>query len=112
MKARFLRGDVTALPADVGTGYRLILDFGAFHGLSDPQRKAMGEQVNAAAAPEATLLMVAFEPGWRGPLPRGANRADIQAAFPGWTITDEHPLPTQRVGAIHLYRLRRLDATS
>ncbi len=33
--------------------------------------------------------MVTSAPGRRGPLPRGANREDIQAAFPGWRVIVE-----------------------
>jgi len=39
--------------------------------------------VSAVAAPEATLLMLAFPPGRRGPLPRGVTPAEIEAAYPG-----------------------------
>ncbi|MBY8857138.1 class I SAM-dependent methyltransferase [Nocardia sp. CA2R105] len=106
---RFLEGDITALPAQVGTGYRLILDFGAFHGLTDPERHALGRQVDTAAAADATLLMIAVEPGRRGPLPRGAAPTDITTAFPGWTIVDDVLLPKHPIGTLHLYRLRRAD---
>ncbi|MFE3256580.1 class I SAM-dependent methyltransferase [Nocardia sp. NPDC059091] len=105
--ARFLEGDITALPAEVGMGYRLILDFGVFHGLTDPERHAMGRQVDTVAAADATLLMVAFELGRHGPLPRGAAPADITAAFPGWTIIDDVPLLKVAARMVHLYRLRR-----
>jgi hypothetical protein len=45
----------------------------------------------AVAAPDATLLMMACSP-WRRPLlPRGASRRDIEAAYPQWTVPDEHP---------------------
>ena len=87
-----IRGDVTRLHAtDVGTGFRLLLDFGLFHDeLSDAQRAAMGRQVTAVAA-RAILLMMAWAPARRTLLPRGAGRADIQAAYPAWTILDEQP---------------------
>jgi hypothetical protein len=57
--------------------------------LTDEQRKAMGREVSALAAPEATLLMMAWAPGRRGPLPRGASRGDIEAAYPEWEVVDE-----------------------
>ncbi|MFF3573414.1 class I SAM-dependent methyltransferase [Nocardia jiangxiensis] len=107
--ARFLKGDITALPAEVGTGYRLILDFGAFHGLTDPERHTMGRQVDTVAAADAILLMVAFELGRHGPLPRGAAPADLTAAFPGWTIIDDVPLLKWLGRMVHLYRLRRTE---
>ncbi|MEV4129266.1 class I SAM-dependent methyltransferase [Nocardia sp. NPDC049707] len=114
---RFLEGDVTALPAEVGTGYRLLLDFYTFHGLTDPKRHAFGRQVDTAAAAEATLLMVAFKPRRRGLRPRGVGPVDITAAYPGWRILDDrllqkHPVGAKHpVGTIHLYRLRRTDNT-
>jgi SAM-dependent methyltransferase len=108
--ARFVCGDVTALSASgIGADFRLVLDFGAFHGLTDPERAAMAREVTAITAPGAILLMVAFVPGRRGPAPRGADRADIEAAFTGWTVLTEQPLPTQVIGALRLYRLRRGD---
>lgn len=88
---RLVRGDVTALrEADVGSGYRLLLDTGTFHGLTSAQREAMGREVTAVAAPEATLLLLVWPPRLR-PLIRGASRSDVAAAFPGWTITDVEP---------------------
>ncbi len=85
----FLRGDVTRLSEAVGTGYRLALDIGCFHGLEDAQRVAYGEQLAMVTEPGATLLLFGFSPGRRGPLPRGVDRAGVRAAFPGWRITDD-----------------------
>jgi SAM-dependent methyltransferase len=54
---RIVRGDVTALrTTDVGSGFRLVLDTGTFHGLTDAQRAAMGREITAVADPDATLL--------------------------------------------------------
>jgi SAM-dependent methyltransferase len=111
---RFVQGDVTALrPEDVGTDVRFFLDVGCFHGLKDDERAAMGERVTACAAPDATLLMLAFPPGRRGPLPRGAGRADIGTAFAGWVVAEElaadvagMPGPLKKA-APRWYRLRR-----
>ncbi|MBK5118049.1 MAG: class I SAM-dependent methyltransferase, partial [Thermoleophilia bacterium] len=73
-----LQGDVTALgDAGVGSGFRLVLDTGTFHGLTDAQREAMGAEVSAVAAADATVLLDCFAPRRRGPLPRGASRADV-----------------------------------
>jgi len=90
---RFVEGSVTALEAaGVGRGFRLMLDFGVVHGLSPEQVRAVGREVTAVAAPDATLLMYAVMPGRRGPLPRGLGRAEIEGAYAGWEITDEIPL--------------------
>jgi cyclopropane fatty-acyl-phospholipid synthase-like methyltransferase len=88
VEMRVVHGDVTALrEADVGSGFRLVLDTGTFHGLTDAQREAMGREVSAIAAPDATVLLDCFAPRRRGPLPRGASRADVERAFPGWEVT-------------------------
>jgi hypothetical protein len=34
---------------------------------------------------------MAWTPGRRGPLPRGASSEEIQAAFPEWTLVDDEP---------------------
>ena len=79
-----VRGDVTALrEAGVGSGFRLLVDTGTFHGLIDAQRAAMGKEVSAVAAPDASLILDCFAPRRRGPLPRGASRAEVERAFSG-----------------------------
>jgi SAM-dependent methyltransferase len=94
VEVRLVQGDVTALRTiGVGSGFRFVLDFGCFHGLKDAQRAAVGREVSAVTTPGATLLMIAWQPGRRWPLPRGASRADIKAAFPGWNAIGEDALP-------------------
>ena len=111
-----LEGDVTKLEAaGVGSGFRLLLDFGCFHDeLSDEQRVAEGREATAVAAPGATLLLMSWKPGRRGPLPRGASREDIQAALPEWSAIDDEAmdLPSGAPGYVRraeprFYRLRR-----
>ena len=114
---RLVQGDVTKLRATAaGSGFSLLLDFGVFHDeLTDGQRAAMGREVSAAAASDATLLMMAWARRRRGPLPRGASRRDIEAAYPEWTLTDEQPFDIsgapffRHIKNAHprFYRLRR-----
>jgi SAM-dependent methyltransferase len=113
---RLVRGDVTALrEASVGSDFRLVLDTGTFHGLNDAQREAMGREVSAIVADDATVLMLGWAPRRRGPLPRGAGRSEIEAAFPGWNVTDAGETGFQAPKPIELlmkpderwYRLRR-----
>jgi len=88
----FVEGSVTMLTAaDIGSGFRLILDFGVVHGLPPEQVRAVSREVTAVASEEATLLMYAFSPGHRGPLPRGIGREEIAQAYSGWRIADEVP---------------------
>jgi SAM-dependent methyltransferase len=115
VELRLIEGDVTALgSAGVGSGFQLLLDFGCFHDeLSDAQRKEEAREASAAAAPGATLLLTAFAPGRRGPLPRGASREDIEAAFGEWSVLDEEAMDTYRAPKYvqkaepRFYRLRR-----
>lgn len=112
--ARFVHGSITELPAEeVGSGFDLILDFGAVHGLSPEQVQAVGREATAVSTEDATLLMYAFSPGRRGPLPRGIGRDEIEQAYEGWTITDEEAFDLTRAPRFvqkarpNFYRLRR-----
>lgn len=114
VEMRLVQGDVTALKeAGIGSGYRLLLDTGTFHGLTPSQRQAMGRGLSSVAAPGASLLLLVWSPGRRGPLPRGADRAQVEEAFPAWTLTDIEPadpeppwlMATLRANE-HWYRLK------
>ena len=115
VELRLVHGDVTALrEADVGAGFRLVLDTGTFHGLEPAEREAMGREVDAVCARDATIVLDCFAPRRRGPLPRGADRADVQRAFPDWEITDAVCADTQPDALARLFafderffRLRR-----
>lgn len=112
---QLVRADVTTLgEAQVGSGFQLVLDTGTFHGLNSAERAAMGRAVNALTTRDAAVLLDVFAPGRRGPLPRGATRADVEAAFPGWKITDVEvadtepdPIAQRLKFDEHWYRLRR-----
>jgi hypothetical protein len=91
-----------------------VLDTGTFHGLSDAHRQAMGREVSAVAASDATVLLDVFAPRRRGPLPRGASRAEVEAAFPDWKLTDVEVADAEpdTIAKLfkfdeHWYRLRR-----
>jgi SAM-dependent methyltransferase len=111
-----VNADVTDLTAAaVGSGHRLVLDTGTFHGLGPDEREAMGRGVDAVAADDATVLLLAWEPRRRGPLPRGASPEEIGRAFPGWDVADAGPSHFQAPKPIEVlfrpaerwYRLRR-----
>lgn len=111
--ARFVEGSVTALrDAGVGTGYRLVLDVECFNHLSDEERAAVGREVDAVAAPDATIVLLVWSRARRGPFPPGATREDVAAAFPGWRVVDEKPYkaklpPPMRGIKPRWYRLSR-----
>ena len=110
-----VQADVTNLrQADVGSDFRLVVDTGTFHGLDQSQRLAMGREVSAVCADDATVLLDCFTPRRRGPLPRGASRAEVERAFPDWEVVDEvvadtEPDPIARIFKFdeRFYRLRR-----
>lgn len=115
VEVRLVQGDVTDLRSSaIGSDFRLVLDTGTFHGLTDAQREAMGREVDAVAADDATVLLDVFSPRRRGPLPRGATRSEVETAFPRWTVTDVEVADTEpdliaRLMKFdeHFYRLRR-----
>jgi len=114
VEIRLVEGSVTALEAaGIGSGFRLILDFGVVHGLPPEYVRAVGREVSAVATGDATLLMYAFSPGRRGPLPRGIGREEIEHAYGDWRIADEEafelagaPRFVQKARP-RFYRLRR-----
>jgi SAM-dependent methyltransferase len=111
---QIVRGDVTSLrDAGIGSGFRLVWDFGTVHGLTQAQRQAVGWGVSELATEDASILMLAWAPRWRGPLPLGASREELEEAFAGWIVTDEEPFdasglprPLRNVKPC-IYRLRR-----
>lgn len=91
VEMRLVRGDVTALRgAGIGDDFRFILDTGTFHGLQPEEQMAMGREVTAVSAADATMLLLVWPRRIR-PLIRGAYRGEVEAAFAGWEITDVEP---------------------
>lgn len=114
LDVRFVQADVTALPvAELGTDVDLLLDVGCLHGLDPEQRAAEARACTVAAHPGATMLLFAFQPGHRRPLPAGVSRADVEQAFSGWSLVDEELADTSGMpgplkgAAPRWYRLRR-----
>ena len=102
---RLVNADVANLQSsDVGSGFRLVLDTGTFHGLTDDQRMAMGREVTAITTDDASVLLDVFGPRRRGPLPRGASRGDVEAAFPDWAITDVEIADSQPDAVARFFR--------
>jgi len=90
--ARFVEGSVTALrAADVGTGFRLLLDVECFNHLTDEQRATVGKEVDAVAGPDAATILLVWARARRGPFPPGATSEEVETAFVGWHIVNEEP---------------------
>ena len=83
----FVRADVTRLSQEgLGTDFRLIVDNGCLHNMSDGDRDAYVREVSAVAAAGARLLIVAFLPGGRFGV-RGAHQAEMERRFAStWTL--------------------------
>jgi SAM-dependent methyltransferase len=97
----WVEGDVTRL-GELGLdgGYDLVLDRGCFHGLSDGERDACARGVNALAAPNASLVMFAFAPGFHGPAPRGVSAQEIAQRFgPEWELVSSERDPAAKLPA-------------
>ena len=88
---KLVRGDVTRLSeAEVGSGFRLILDTGTFHDFDPEEQQGMARSVDALATQNATVILLCWPRRIR-PLIRGVSREEIEAAFAGWQITDVEP---------------------
>lgn len=114
VEVRLIQGDMTALrDAGVGSDFQFVIDFGAIHGLNDAQRNVVAREVSAVATAGATMLLLAWVPARRGPLPRGMSREDIQTLFGEWKLIAENPADVSGApGFIKkakpcFYRLRR-----
>lgn len=115
VQMELVQGDVTRLSkAEVGSGFRLILDTGTFHDLDTEQQQGMARSVDALATEDATVILLCWPRRIR-PLIRGVKQEEIEAAFTSWQITDVKPsffkLPTPLEWVLrpdeHWYRLRR-----
>ncbi|MBP1162627.1 MULTISPECIES: class I SAM-dependent methyltransferase [Rhodococcus] len=89
VEVTFVLGDVTELEKSVGRGYRFVLDIGCFHGLTACERDHYADELTRITEPGASLLMFAFGPGRRGPLPRGTDRAEVERTFAGWRLISD-----------------------
>jgi SAM-dependent methyltransferase len=93
-EVRFLEGDATRLEDSVDDGHRFLLDVGCFHGFKSGQRRDYAKGASAVSAPGGTLLMFAFGPGHRGPLPRGATKEEIVTTFSDWDLSEDEAADT------------------
>jgi len=91
---RFLEGDATRLEDSVGAGYRFLLDVGCFHGFKPAQREDYAKGASAVTEPGGRLLLFAFGPGRRGPLPRGVAKEEIVSTFAGWELSEDEAADT------------------
>lgn len=83
----FVHADVTHLrQAGINGPFQVIVDNGCFHGMSDDDRDLYVQEISAAAAPGARLLMIAFKPSGRFG-PAGVDQTEIERRFtPAWAL--------------------------
>lgn len=105
VKVRFVVGDVVEMTevfedtgVDTSTPFNLILDLGCFHGLSDPERHAYARELGYVVGPGTRMLMLAFAPGRRTQLLRGAGWEGMRADFRGWRLEAERPMADADAG--------------
>lgn len=87
VSVEFVQADVTHLSqAGIDAKFDLILDNGCLHGMSGEDRDLYVQEVTAAAAPAARMVIVATPPG--GPVKfLGLDDAEVQRRFtPKWTL--------------------------
>jgi SAM-dependent methyltransferase len=76
----FVHADVTHLgKAGINGPFQVIVDNGCFHGMSAHDRDLYVQEISAAAAPGARLLMIAFKSGRFGPA--GVDQSEIERRF-------------------------------
>jgi SAM-dependent methyltransferase len=115
VEVQWIAADVSSLTGlGLKPGYTLLYDFGCIHGLPDLARQRAVAGLTKLAAPQATLLVVAFRRGRRMLLPRGMDQDELTGLLgDAWELLDVEsaadpsmPVPMRRV-APKLYRLRR-----
>jgi len=94
VEVRFLEGDATQLEESVDGPYRLLLDVGCFHGFKDGQRRDYAKGASAVSTSGSSLLIFAFGPGRRGPLPRGVAKDELVATFSDWELSEDEAAET------------------
>ena len=91
MEVEWVKADAGRLP-DLGLvgSYRLFFDRGCYHGLPERARDRYARGVNQLAAPDATILIMCFEPNRKPFGPSGASREDLQQRLgASWNLVDE-----------------------
>jgi len=97
VEVSWVLGDVTRLQSSgIGEGHQLVLDRGCFHGLSEGGRQRYANGVTSAAAPNAQLLLYAFQPRRLGLGPPGVSPDGLRHYFnDSWelasSVTDNEP---------------------
>ncbi len=115
VEVSWVAGDVMRLSTlGLDERFDLLFDRGCFHDLADTAREGYASGVSELAAPDATLLLMAFARRQRGIGPSGASEQEIRRRFGAdWELVctqadsgPDPPGPMRRVPRIW-YRLRR-----
>ena len=103
------RADITR--DTLGGPYSLFIDIGCLHNLGRAKLAAALNAVDRSAAPGATLLAFAFEPGGPKPGPVGFTANDLTTLLPGWELVSSRAAPEtplqgrMKAARPHMHRL-------
>jgi len=108
---RFMQADATKLETyGFGTDFRLVVDNGCLHGLSDEGRDAYVRGLTSMVPSGGRLVLAGFLPGKRRG-PRGFDQDEIVRRFsPGWELLSagvDQAVSNDPSDPIAVYDLRR-----
>jgi cyclopropane fatty-acyl-phospholipid synthase-like methyltransferase len=111
VNVRFEHADATRLTSyGLGTDFRLVVDSGCMHGLSEAGRAAYTNALTAVVPPGGHLVIAAFLPGKRRG-PTGMDQSEIERRFlPEWELLGSGVDPevsNDPKDPIAVYELRR-----
>ena len=89
----WIKADVARLPKlGLPPGYGLIFDRGCYHGLPEAARAGYAQGAHELSGPDATLLLMSFEPNRKPFGPAGAAKDELEARFgDSWTLVQATP---------------------
>ena len=89
--ASFVCGDVTDLASLGLQAFDFFLDIGCLHVFDAAQRSSVARQITDLARPDATMLLLAFQPNTLPFVPDGISEEDIKQAYADWELVATEP---------------------
>ena len=84
-------GDVTDLASLGLEPFDFFLDIGCLHVFDRARRSAVSRQVTGLARPDATMLLLAFQPNTLPFVPDGISQEDIEQTYADWDLIATEP---------------------
>ena len=93
LEVDWIKADVGRLPElGLPPGYGLIFDRGCYHGLPQGARASYAHGVVELGGPEATLLLMSFDPNRKPFGPAGASQDELEERFgDAWKLVEATP---------------------